>query len=326
MGGPDVGRAWKEADELYFTANKLATSFAGLASKEGVTYGQDAMRAMEGAMQGCAQDFLTLDPQKIIDEWDRMQKVAKDVGVDISEEVTVELGATKDHLQGWYGAGADAFRRQVDLMRAFAGKQFDYTTTTIQALASMLRVAVQSRDDFVVLAEATMKTVDKAFNEKKDTTTDFMLKVGNGVVKAVLGVIEDPKKAIFAIAENVLDIAVEGATSSVSGGKLNDVVGSFVDQRDRLLHGYEQELAQVADLLKRRQEEVLSTRIELFEPFPLNLNVNSPDFRYDNFMSKDMDPGQFGPRVDVERQKYVEERQNRLVSSDSAIQRRLAGE
>jgi hypothetical protein len=284
------------------------------------------MRALESAMQGSAQDFLSLDPQKIIDEWDRMQKVAKDVGVDISEEVTVELGATKDHLQGWYGAGADAFRRQVDLMRAFAGTQFDYTTTTIQALASMLRVAVQSRDDFVVLAEATMKTVDKAFEEVSDTQTDFVLKVGNGVVKAVLGVIEDPKKAIFAIAENVLDIAVEGATSSVQGKELRDVVESFVNQRNRLLHGYEQELAQVTDLVRRRQEEILSTRIELFEPLPMNLDVNSPDFRYENFMSKDMDPGQFGPRVETERQKSVEEGQNKLVNTNSPIQRRLAGE
>jgi hypothetical protein len=40
-----MGRFWKGEAELYDTANKLATSLAGLASKEGVAYGEDAMRA-----------------------------------------------------------------------------------------------------------------------------------------------------------------------------------------------------------------------------------------------------------------------------------------
>src|SRR4051794_16532825 len=103
MGGPDVGRAWKEADELYFTANKLVTSFGGLGRKERVAYGQDVMGAMEGAMQGCVQDFLTLESQNIIVEWDRMEKLVKHVGVEISEEGVVELGSPKDHLQVWFG-------------------------------------------------------------------------------------------------------------------------------------------------------------------------------------------------------------------------------
>jgi hypothetical protein len=98
-----------------------------------------------------------------------------------------------------------------------------------------------------------------------------------------------------------------------------------VKHRDRLLGGYETELAQIAELLSHAQNQELTRKTDLFEPLPVDLNVNSPDFRYERFMSKDQDSTQFGQRVEAERQKYVAERQPKLLNPDSPIQQRLAG-
>jgi hypothetical protein len=320
-----MGKFWKNDNEVYDVAETLARRLAGLANKEGIAYGPDAMSAMRMALHANATDFLSLDPQKILDEWDRMRRVAMDIGVDISETVTVELGATRDHLADWHGAGADAFHKQVDQMRAFTGSQFEYVVKTIQALGPMLRVAVQSREDFTALAQATIDQVDKVFEDDQDARSEFVLKVGNGLAKAVLGVIADPKKAFFAVAENVMDIAVEGVTQAMEGGKLGDLVSNYTKQRDRLLQGYESELNQITQMLKDVHEGVVNSRVEMFDPLPVDLNVNSPDFRYETFMSKDVDAAQFGPRVEAERRKYIAEKQHNLVNPNSPIYRRLAG-
>jgi hypothetical protein len=112
---------------------------------------------------------------------------------------------------------------------------------------------------------------------------------------------------------------------AMRGGKLGEIVTEYVKQRDRLLGGYESELGQVAELLARAQDFELTRKTDLFEPLPVNMNVNSPDFRYGDFESKSQDAGRFGPRVEAERQKYVAERQPKLLNPGSPIQQRLAG-
>lgn len=316
---------WKSDDEIFAWGDTLGRKFAGLANKEGVGYGSEVLSRMKTALHENARDFLGLDPQKILDEWDRMMKAAKEIGVDVSEVVTVELGATENYLSGWHGEGADAFKRHVDRIRAFTGKQQLYMLETVRALAVLLKIAVQSREDFAALAQATADQVDKAFDDHDDAKTEFVLKVGNGIAKGVLDVISDPKKAMFAIAETVMDITVEGVTLALEGGKLGDIVTSYVGQRDRMLSGYEAELGQVATLISEAQRDYVDEKLDMFEPLPVALDVRSPDFRYTTFMSKDRDPGQFAPAVERERQRYVAEQQPRLVSPDSPIQQRLAG-
>jgi hypothetical protein len=316
---------WKSDDLIFAWGDTLGMKFAGLANKEGVGYGGEVLSRMKTALHENARDFLSLDPQKILDEWDRMAKAARDVGVDVSEVVTVELGAAKDHLADWHGEGADKFKEHVDQIRAFTGRQYHSIMETVRALAALLRIAVQARDDFSALAQATADQVDKAFEDKAEESTEFVLKVGSGIAKGVLEVISDPKKAAFAIAETVMDIAVEGVTLAIGGDKLGDIVAAYVQQRDRLLDGYETELDEVAHLLERAQHRHLAEDASLIEPLPVTLNVNSPDFRYSSFMSKDMDPVQFGPAVERERQRFATEQQPRLMNPDSPIQQRLAG-
>jgi hypothetical protein len=320
-----MGRFWKNDDEVYAWGDTVAARLAGLANKEGIAYGAEAGAAMRTMLHENARDFLSLDPQKILDEWDRMAKASKDVCVDISEVVTVELGAAKDHLAGWHGEGADLFKRQVDNIRAFTGSQYEAMVETVRALAGMLRVAVQSREDFATLAQAVMHQVDKVFEDEQEKNTEFVLKVGNGVVKTVIGVLSDPKKALFAVAENIMDIGLETVTRAMDGGKLGDIVTSYVRERDHLLRGYESELNEVAGLLERTQAEYQSRTPLILIPLPVTINVRGPDFRYEAFMSKDRDPAGFGAEVERERQKYVAEQQPRLVNPDSPIQQRLGG-
>src|SRR5262249_34929854 len=148
--------------------------------------------------------------------------------------------------------------------------------------------------------------------------TEFALKVGNGIAKSVLGAISDPRKAIFAVAENVLDVAVEGAVLAMDGGKLGEVVTTFARHRDRLLDGYDSELKEVAALLERAGGGYLAWQPKLFEPMPpsANLDVRGPDFRYENFSSKTMSADQFNPAVDRERQKFAAEEHHNLVNPD----------
>lgn len=320
-----MGRFWKSDDEIFGWGDLIAKRFSGLANKEGIAYGAEAMSAMRTMLHENARDFLSLDPQKILDEWDRMATASRNVCVDVSEVVTVELGAAKDQLVGWHGAGADAFRRQIDNIRAFTGIQYESMVETVRALGGMLRVAVQSREDFASLAQATMDQVDKVFADEQDKNTEFVLKVGNGVAKAVIGALADPKKAMFALAENVMDIAVETITRSMDGGKLGDIVTSYVRERDRLLRSYESELSEVAATLQDAERRYLAGTPALMAPLPVATDVRSPDFRYEAFSSKDRQEGSFGQAVERERQKYIAEQQANVRNPDSPIQQRLEG-
>ncbi|ALG07364.1 hypothetical protein [Kibdelosporangium phytohabitans] len=320
-----MSRFWKDDNEVYNWGKAIADSFAGLANWEGVAYGHDALETLRASMFANARDFLSLDPQKILDEWDRMAKAAKDTCVDVSEEVTRDLDAARDGVRNWHGAGADAFRSHLSDIRSFTGQQYAFMAETIRALAAMLRVAVQSREDFVALAQATGQQVHKVISDASDKRTEFALKVGNGIAKSVIGALGDPQKAIFAVAENVLDIAVESVVLAMEGGKLAEVVKDFTRHRDRLLDGYTAELNEVAAILVRNQEQLDAWRPMVFAPSKVNLDVDSPGFRYETFMSKEMDPARFGPAFDRERRKFTEEQQHNGANPDSPIQRRLAG-
>lgn len=317
-----MGEFWKDESDLHHQAGVVAKKFVALANKEGSFAGPWGSEVLGNTLREDSDQFLSLDPRKIIDEWDRMQAVANKVGVDVSEEVTIELDASEAHLSDWHGSAAEAFKARISEFRSFSGTMHLSTLKTVAALGALLRLAVQAREDFFALASATAGTVDKALEEAEDKQTEFMLKVGNGVAKSVLNMFTDPKGWATAAVENAMDIAVEGAIYAMGGGKTGEIVDNYVRERDRLLRNYEVELDEIADTLKRAQGHFIAQPFRLLVPMPSCTSVDSPDFRYEHFLSKDQSTDAFGPKVDEERRKRAAERQpHRLMDPDSPVQR-----
>jgi hypothetical protein len=303
-------------------ADEVARRFVALANQDGAFPGPWGIEVLRNTLHEDANQFLSLDPQKILDEWERMQQVANKVGVDVSEDVTIELNATAAHLSDWHGRAAEEFKARVSSFEAFSGLMHLTVLETVKALAAMLRVAVQAREDFAALASATADTVTKAIEKADDKRTEFSLKVGNGVAKTILNMFTDPKGWATAAAENAMDIAVEGTIYAMNGSDIGEIVDNYMRERDRLLRSYEVELDEVADIIGKAQGYFLGQNPKLFLPLPSYTRVESPDFRYENFMSKDMGTAVFGPKVDEERKNQAADKQpNRVMDPASPVQR-----
>jgi hypothetical protein len=116
-----------------------------------------------------------------------------------------------------------------------------------------------------------------------------------------------------------MDIAVEGTIYAMNGSDTGEIVDNYMRERDRLLRSYVDE---VADILGKAQGHFLDQNPKLFLPLPSYAKVDSPDFRYENFMSKDMGTAVFGPKVEEERKKQATDNQpNRVMNPDSPVQR-----
>ncbi|MEV7040695.1 hypothetical protein [Amycolatopsis sp. NPDC051061] len=109
-----------------------------------------------------ADQVLSLDPQKIIDEFERMKKVGRVLDQDTSSDIVDAFRKIDYSVQDWEGGGADAFRHQISMIQAFLGQQTGYLIKTVESLAVLLAASVQARRDYVAVADATGAAVAKA--------------------------------------------------------------------------------------------------------------------------------------------------------------------
>lgn len=142
-------------------------------------------------LQGLLDDVdkvLSLDPQKTMDEFERMKKIGRALDHDTSSDIIDAFRKIDYWVQDWEGSRADAFRHQISMIQAFIGQQVGYLVKTVESLAILLAASVQARRDYVAAADATSAAVTKALKQHDDADTKIAISVGASVVSAVLGI------------------------------------------------------------------------------------------------------------------------------------------
>lgn len=267
-----------------------------------------------------ADKVLSLDPQKIIDEFERMKKVGRVLDQDTSSDIVDAFRKIDYSVQDWEGGGADAFRHQISMIQAFLGQQTGYLIKTVESLAVLLAASVQARRDYVAVADATGAAVAKALEQHSDADTKIMISAGASVVSAVLG-IATGGAWFTATAGVVIGASSAGLQLAVDGDKFAEVAAGYRTGKDQVLTSYQDVVRHALAKVQEAERDLLGEKNELFAPMPPGIEVHSPTFRYEDFSSADRPGAGFAPKVDRERRKPVA----RQGPAGTPIQRRLDG-
>jgi hypothetical protein len=274
---------------------------------------------------GDADDVLSLDPQKIIDEFERMKKVGRALDKETSSDIVDAFRKIDYSVQDWEGDGADAFRRQISMIQAFLGQQTGYLVKTVEALAILLAASVQARRDYVAVADATSAAVAKALEQHDEADTKIVISVSAGVVSAVLG-IATGGAWFTATAGVVIGASSAGLQLAVDGDKFAEVAAGYHSGKKQVLTTYQDIIRNALGKVQDAERDLLGEKNELFAPMPPSITVDSPSFRYEDFSSVDRSVAGFEPKVEQERRKLVEQHAPTGVAGpDTPIQRRLDG-
>jgi hypothetical protein len=322
---------WKSDAEVYDAADQAGRKIIELVNSEGEVwlgppehYPAGGGAVVLAGIRQDATDILSLDPQKIIDELERMQKVGRAIYQDQSSEIIDAFRSIDYSVQDWQGDGARAFQNQVSKIQAFIGQQCYYTIKAVQSLGALLGIAVQARRDYCALAGATVGACQKALEQNQEADTKFVIGVG-ATFAGVLLTIASGGSALIATTGMFISTAGAGVQASVEGAKSADVISGYSGTRTQLLENYKSALNTVRDEIIREQNFLSAEKNELFEPLPPSINVNLTNFRYEDFYTPERDPGEFDHKVDQEHQKLITENPRGFVNPNSPIQQRLDG-
>ncbi|GGS16023.1 hypothetical protein [Actinokineospora fastidiosa] len=325
MAGP-----WPSEADIHTSADLLAQKFFELmvhTNPFGAETAHNWLATNKPMFHQRSESFITLDPQKIIDEMERVQSAASAVAYDLSEEFRAAMRQARDHLSDWLGPAADAFRQQLTHIEAFTNRHSDLITRSVGALGASVAVATHVRRDYLELADNTVSAIDKVIRDGEQSGAAFALKIGGGIAKTVIGALADPRTALATVAQGVIDFAVETVDYGIKGADFNEVLGSYVHEEDRLRRDYEAELDAISHSLRLADGDLADEAFSMYRPLPSNTDVDSPDFRYEHFFTKERLPDdEFNQRVENERERMAAGGSASSDISTSAVRRRLAPE
>jgi hypothetical protein len=226
-------------------------------------------------------------------------------------------------LNGWSGDAANAYKKQMSLMESFCKTQETNLLQALHALSTIYALGVATRRSYHNLCLATIAAARHEIEEQADRDTKFEI--------AILG---DLAKGILAM--NTETLLTGGITASIDIGTHvheyvaesgeDAVIDGYMRQATALHDGLQEGLWAVRDRLRTQASQVSGSDVPLFEPLPSHCDIDSPDFRYENFKLGDHDRstvGKISPTVTTEREKYQQEKTGSggPISSDSTATR-----
>ncbi|HVK25592.1 MAG TPA: hypothetical protein VM677_29885 [Actinokineospora sp.] len=264
----------------------------------------------------------SLEPQKIIDEFDRTLLAARTVGGN-AEAVAKLRVAASSHLAGWTGEAATAFKEQLSKMETFCDNQQADLLNALQALLAAFGVAVEVRRSYHSLCLATIEAAKHEMDEQDGRDTKFAVALLGDLAKGVLNA--SPLGLLSGGAlETLVDVGTHVHEYLAEDGA-DAVVAAYLRGAKQLEEELRDGLLSIRSCLLDHEQRVLKDHAVLFQTLPSNCDVDSPDFRYESFALAGQDrptAGGLAPRVAAERDKYVNEKSDR----DSPIGRRLDGD
>jgi uncharacterized protein YukE len=264
-----------------------------------------------------AIDFTSLEPQKIADEYQRMQHAASDTGENYESQGSLKMALARLSVS-WHGDAADAFARQMSNIEEFMEQQQRTLLTAAQGMGTAFGLAVHMRESYGNLAENTIAACRTVLTKQhRDKAPHAALALGVEIVKAgvKLADVDSAKKLKDWAIDRFFDqlkAATEDKPIDDSGAAA--VVDSYARARDQLKRSFADGLNQLRDWLNDQGWAYIRKPIPLLAPLPGCTDVRSPDFSYARFFSDHHDAGTYIPKVDQERKKYLEEHPPGLIA------------
>lgn len=162
---------WIVNKDIYDAALRLENTFTWMLDDELPASGYPKEH-IEGIRRD-TEIFLSLDPQKLYDEYDRIYRAALAVGDNY--DAVAELRQGIRYLTNWTGDAADQFKKQIDKMEIFCDEQQSRILRGLLGVAAVYALAVEGRASFYALLKAAEAA---GINEKeKQHKADTKLKV-----------------------------------------------------------------------------------------------------------------------------------------------------
>lgn len=269
-----------------------------------------------------AEFYMSMNPASLTEEYNEILDAAAAIERESDPNGFVE-SAMNDIEAWWVGEASQAFTKQCTRIQSCIDSQFEFTVLAAQSIGMMYAVNAQFRASCLDLMEKTAQTC-RSVTEGLGASGGEWAEAGVSLFRAAIDAIKNANPT------KVLDWGVEQIWSQigkavqpkpVEGAEAIPVVSGYVAARERLFAAYEDNLDQIGEWIAARREDLAGSTMSIPEPLPPSTDVDSPDFRYENFYYSTNVPGVHGPEVERQRQKYVDEK----AKPDGVITHRLSG-
>lgn len=314
-------------DDLRSSAYRLSGAMVAMLRADGVDpdiFGnadQTDADVFGESIDADAEIYMSMNPDRLSEEFDEIQKAALDTWLHadpngVVDSLKIEIEA------GWHGEAAVAFSNQMSRIGNCLKAQQEFTQFATHAVSMMYALSAQFRASCRDLMEKTADTCDAIAAEQPNPGLSWA-SIGTSFAQAVVDGIKsaDPTKLKDWAVEQLLGAAAGTLVPKpVPGDKAIPVVSGYVSARESLFASYEDNLEQIRAWIQARWDYVQADTSAIPLPLPASTDVDSPNFRYENFAHVG-DSADLAPEVERERQQYVEEK----AKPGGIIGQRLAG-
>ncbi|MCE7004959.1 hypothetical protein LWC34_19315 [Kibdelosporangium philippinense] len=260
---------------------------------------------------------LSLDPEKLADEYDRLSEVALSIGANYPADA--DLKESIRHLADWKGEAAEAFKRQIDMMETFCHEQQQSVLQGMQCLAAAYAVAIETRNVYYNLVMATEAAARNAKAEEQKEDTKFLwatvFNVASGVLDASAGNLRGTT------IDTAVQIGKDYSQRVIEGDDSDQVMETYRRQADELFQSFGMSLDRITKTLGDRAADAEAPS-PMHAPLPPICDVRGDAFKYEYFTHDVLRSGPVAEIVADEHRKYLEEKR---AERDSEIGRRLGG-
>jgi hypothetical protein len=247
-----------------------------------------------------------LDPQKIIDEGERIRSAGFAMSSSSGPAASDFDGLLGKKLDRWIGAAADAFHVRISRVRAAGDLHYELLGNGILTLAAMASLAINCRNSTVELAEATIAAIDIELGNRSDRAAKAAITVSADLAKDILSL--DPTKVLTGGIATMIGVVKNVSDVAFGGGGAGEILATYTRASSYISAEFANGLAMVRDEFASRMHQADDTGQRFEATLPSPVDIESPDFRYESFYFDDMSPdGGYGGRVDRERTVMMDE-------------------
>lgn len=269
-----------------------------------------------------AELYMSMNLDRLSDEFDEILAAADATKTESDPQGYVD-SARIDIESTWVGPASQAFVSQLNRVLACIESQYDYTVHAANAVSMMFAVNGQFRASCLDLMQKTAQQCKAVIDELEAPPPEWT-SAGISLFRAAVDAVNslDPLKIKSWAVDQIYNLIGSALTPvPVAGSSAIPVVQGYTTARDQLFASYEDNLEQIRDWIKTRRDNLAGLTLSMPIELPPCTDVDSPDFRYDQFFYVD-EPGVHDAEVDRERQKYVDEK----TKPDGVISQRLKGD
>jgi hypothetical protein len=290
----------------------------------GGTPSPDSRQTFINSFIADAEDFMSVEPQKVEAEFERMLGEGSVINVLGSTQGGALENANARLAANWHGAAADAFAAQMFNIQRFLDEQRDRVLQAAKAMGTLYKLTIETRRSYYNLAEATIAACAKEMTDQENRDTKADIGILGEIVSAGLSLF-NLEKAVDLLKEGLkgfTDITTKSVEISLEGSAAPEVVESYIRGRNQLRESFDSGLHELAKWIKDQHSQLRGESMPILEPLPACVDITGPDFRYEIFQHEDRDPGAYGPKVEQQRAELAEVNHR---TSDPEIGRRLDG-